>query len=76
MGPPNTVVPWPIAIGARINIARRAAVARKIALFTGRPSLYMCRMLLAPPSMPHIEARRIAKEGVFSVVRGRLILRS
>src|SRR5215207_1888585 len=29
----NTVVPWPIAIGVRISIARSVAVARKPALF-------------------------------------------
>jgi hypothetical protein len=58
----NTVVPWPIAIGARSNIARRAAVARKIALFTPPPSLGMCPLLLAPPSMPHDEAWRISTE--------------
>src|SRR5918993_960119 len=34
----------------------------------------MCSLLLAPPSMPHDEPRRIAKEGLFTGARGRRIL--
>jgi hypothetical protein len=33
MVPSNMVPPWAHAIGAKINIARRAVVARNIALF-------------------------------------------
>src|SRR5919112_3883411 len=61
-----------MAIGTRINIARRAAVARKIAPFTSRPSLCMCPLLLAPPSMPYNEAWRISRRALFTGVRGRL----
>jgi hypothetical protein len=71
-----TVVDWPIAIGARINIARRATVARNIALFTSPPFLCMYLLLLPPQSMPHNEAWRISTEayspecveGVFSEI--------
>src|SRR5215208_1251983 len=58
VGPPVSGT-WANAIGTRINIARRAAVARKIALFTSPPSLGMCYLLLAPRSMPHNKAWRI-----------------
>src|SRR5215204_5512184 len=75
---------WAIASGTRINIARRAAVARNIALFTSPPYLRMCLLLLAPRSMPHNEAWRIAKEvyspkcveGVFCELRVDGVLRS
>src|SRR5215211_4499912 len=63
-----------------MNITRRAAVARKIALFTSPPSLGMCLLLLTPRSMPHNVAGRISQKGLvagkglFTGVRGRWIL--
>src|SRR5215211_4329433 len=40
------------------------------------PSLRMHPLLLTSRSMPHNEALRISKEGLFTVVRGRGILRT
>ena len=55
----------------------RALMAREeAAVSDGALALRMCLLLLAPRSMLHNEARRLSEEGLFTGVRGRVILRS
>jgi hypothetical protein len=67
----NTVVSWPIAIGARINIARRAAVARRIAFFIQASFSWYVSSATNVSKHATQRSQALIYAGLFTEVRGR-----